>query len=203
MRKTNLFSPIILLIIGLTLGGTIVFLFFRNSKNYHEEENVIVIQESVKRVFKIVAAEGYFSEILDYKQTQRYFGIIPSQKKAIVKVHGKALVGFDMAKAEIEFDEETKTVRIKKFPEPEILAVDAKVEYFDLVNGYFNKFSEKDLSGLHTRAIQKMRDAAKDSNLGKIAIEQMETLLPEMIESHHWKLERATPEIEIEINNRK
>jgi len=117
----------------------------------HEVENTEVILERVAKVFKMVAVEGYVSEIYDYKQ-YRYWDVNFLRKKAMVRVKAKVSVGYDFEKANFVVDSENKEIVIDNFPEPEILSIDHDLDYYDLDEGLFNSFDEKELTELNAKA---------------------------------------------------
>ena len=117
----------------------------------HEVEKVEVVMERVAKVFKMVAVEGYVSEIYDYKQ-YKYWDINFLRKKAMVRVKAKVSVGFDFEKAKFDVDDGKKEIIIRNFPEPEILSIDYDLDYYDLDEGLFNSFDEKELTDLNAKA---------------------------------------------------
>lgn len=186
-------NVVILLIFGLVLGALFMFLIFKASKaaatttTVTESSHTIV--ESMKKVFKIVCAEGYFSEIYDYKESKKYFSFIPAQKRALVIVKAKALIGFDFEKFVWETDEQNQKVRLVSFPEPELLSIDTDYNYYSIEEEILYKFTTEDFKNIQTNAKKQIEEAALKSDLSKIAAEQMRMLLTEVIVSKDWKLE--------------
>lgn len=76
----------------------------------------------MRKVFKIVCAEGQFHEIYNYEETKKLFKIIPSTK-ALVIVQAKVMIGYDFEKC-VGKDEQNQKIRIVSFPDPEILSVE-------------------------------------------------------------------------------
>ena len=72
-----------LLVLGLVLGAVIMFfiMFYinkltrRNRKTEVIRESSHTIIESMRRVFKIVFAEGHFNEIYTFEDTKKLFGL--------------------------------------------------------------------------------------------------------------------------------
>ncbi|MBD0293758.1 MAG: DUF4230 domain-containing protein, partial [Flavisolibacter sp.] len=76
-----------LLIIGLILGALLMFLIWRlttSGKQRTVKEDSHTVVESIKKVFKIVTAEGHFNELYNYEETRKLLGFIPSTKRALV-----------------------------------------------------------------------------------------------------------------------
>lgn len=186
-------STVILLLLGLSLGALLMFLIFKANKAAKTTRTVMesshTIVESMKKVFKIVCAEGYISEIYDYKESKKYFSFIPAQKRALVVVKAKVLIGFDFEKFVWETDEENYKVRLLSFPEPELLSTDTDYNYYSIEEEILYKFTTEDFKKIQTNAKKQIEEAALKSDLSKIAAEQMRTLLTEIIVSKNWKLE--------------
>lgn len=120
-ESVNSIMILLMLLLGLILGGVIAFLA---SKKLVSEPSVITesshtIAESMRKVFKVVSAEGHFNEIYNYEETTKLFNFIPSKKKALVIVQAKVLVGYDFEKFQWEVDEQNRKVRLLNFPAPE------------------------------------------------------------------------------------
>lgn len=185
-------NVVILLILGLILGALFMFLIFkanRAAKTTTVTESSHTIVESMKKVFKIVCAEGYFSEIYDYKESKKYFSFIPAQKRALVVVKAKALIGFDFEKFVWETDEQNRKVRLVSFPEPELLSIDTDYNYYSIEEEILYKFTTEDFKNIQTNAKKQIEEAALKSDLSKIAAEQMRMMLTEVIGSKNWQLE--------------
>ena len=115
-----------LLIVGVLLGAIIMFLISRlntsNKENPVKEDSHTVV-ESIRKVFKIVCAEGHFNELYNYEETKKLFGFIPSTKRALVIIQAKVLIGYDFQKCVWETDEANQKIKLVSFPEPEILSI--------------------------------------------------------------------------------
>ncbi len=182
---------IIFLAVGLILGVLATYVLVKGNFGKSEEThtNVQTITQSMERVFKVVTAEGHFSEIYDYENTQHLLSFIPSTKKALIIVNAKVLMGFDFKKMKSEIDADTKEIRILEFPKPEILSIEPDLKYYNLENGLFNKFNPDDLTKLQSDAKVKIEQAALQSDLPLIAQKQMQTLLQEMAIMNKLQLE--------------
>ena len=146
-------SEVITLILGLLAGGLIIYLYLRN----RTQRSIPVVSsqtvlEKVERVFKIILVEGFFAEIYDYRQTQRFLEFIPVTKKALLIVNAKVMVGYDFKKVKLEIDESSNEIRIVEFPAPEILSIDPEVKYYNVEDNILNKFSTEDLTRIQQEA---------------------------------------------------
>ncbi len=163
-------------------------------------ENSHTVVESIRKVFKIVCAEGHFNELYNFEETKKIFGFIPSTKRALVIIEAKVLVGFDFEKCQWEMDETNHTVKLLSFPEPQILSIEPDYKYYNFDEGIFNLLNRKDLTLIQANGKKQVEISAIKSHLPRIAAEQMRTILIEVVESKNWHLEN-TYKI-TEVNNK-
>ena len=142
----------------------------------YESETSTVMLDRIEKVFKLVAVEGNVSEIYDYKDYYN-FDISPFRKKALLRVTAKVSAGFDFEKLEIEVDDNSKAIIIKNIPNAEILSIDHDLDYYDITQGTFNRFSNEDYNTINARAKSYIAEKAKDSGLISSAEEQKQELL--------------------------
>lgn len=190
-ESINSIMTLLMLLLGLILGGAIAFLA---SKKLTSQPPVITesshtIAESMRKVFKIVSAEGQFQEIYNYEETTKLLNFIPSKKKALVIVQAKILVGYDFEKLKWEVDEGTRKVRLVDFPAPEILSTETDYKYYNMEEQFFNLFSKEDLAKIQQNSKHQVIEAAKKSHLPQVAAEQMRTLMTELLSSKNFLLE--------------
>ena len=183
-----------LLIFGSIIGAVIAFLIFKliyPSSSIGSSTNVTshTVVESIRRVFKIVVAEGQLNEIYNYENTKKLLKFIPSTKKALVIVKAKVLIGYDIEKCKWQVDNENKIIKLLAFPAPEILSLDPDFDYYYFEDDLFNFISRKDLQLIQGLAKEQVKQAALNSGLMKIASMQMKTLLTEMLNANKWQLE--------------
>ncbi|MBU4539500.1 MAG: DUF4230 domain-containing protein [Weeksellaceae bacterium] len=193
-ESVNSIMILLMLLLGLILGGVIAFLA---SKKLASEPSVITesshtIAESMRKVFKVVSAEGHFNEIYNYEETTKLFNFIPSKKKALVIVQAKVLVGYDFEKFQWEVDEQNRKVKLLNFPAPEIISTETDYKYYNIEEQFFNLFSKDDLAKVQQNGKQQVIEAAKKSHLPEVAAEQMCTLLTELLAGKNFFLENAS-----------
>ncbi|MBU8881603.1 DUF4230 domain-containing protein [Kaistella sp. DKR-2] len=193
-ESVNSVMILLMLLLGLILGGVIAFLA---SKKLVSEPAVITesshtIAESMRKVFKVVSAEGHFNEIYNYEETTKLFNFIPSKKKALVIVQAKVLVGYDFEKFQWEVDEKNRKVKLLNFPAPEILSTETDYKYYNIEEQFFNLFSKDDLAKVQQNGKRQVIEAAKKSHLPEVAAEQMRTLLTELLAGKNFFLENAS-----------
>jgi len=185
---------LVMLILGLILGGAIAFLASGKLKSEPPviSESSHTIAESMRKVFKIVSAEGHFNEIYNYEETSKIFNFIPSKKKALVIVQAKILVGYDFEKFQWEVDEQNRKVKLLHFPAPEILSTETDYKYYNIEEQFFNLFSKDDLAKIQQNGKKQVIEAAKKSHLPEVAAEQMRTLLTELLNTKNFILENPS-----------
>ena len=192
-ESINSMMTLLMLLLGLILGGIIAFLA---SNKFSSSPPVITesshtIAESMRKVFKVVSAEGHFNEIYNYEETTKLFNFIPSKKKALVIIQAKVLVGYDFEKFKWEVDEQNRKVKLLNFPPPEILSTETDYKYYNIEEQFFNLFSKEDLAKIQQNGKRQVIEAAKKSHLPEVAAEQMRTLLTELLAGKNFFLENA------------
>ena len=88
-----------------------------------------------------------------------------------------------------EVDEINKKIKLIEFPEAEILSIETDYKYYNMEENIFDMFSRDDLSKIQQNGKKQVEIAALNSDLSKMAAEQMRTFLPEILQSNKWTLE--------------
>ena len=192
-ESINSMMTLVMLLLGLMLGGIIAFLVANkmSAAPVVITESSHTIAESMRKVFKVVSAEGHFNEIYNYEETTKLFNFIPSKKKALVIIQAKVLVGYDFEKFQWEIDEVNKKVKLLNFPAPQILSTETDYKYYNIEEQFFNLFSKDDLAKIQQNGKKQVIEAAKKSHLPEVAAEQMRTLLTELLAGKNFFLENA------------
>jgi hypothetical protein len=181
------------LILGLLAGIAVTSLFYKKKNERQIEEQSILLQDKIKQVCKLITVEGEFSELFSHRDGKSlFFKLLQMEKKALIIVKAKVLIGFDLTKINIEIESDSKKVKLSKSPEPEILSIDSDIEYYDVQKGIINKFSEKDLTDLNKRSKDFIRKKVERSHLFAVAKNQANdtiSLIRHLIESVGWKLD--------------
>ncbi len=181
-----------LLLIGLLVGALLMFLVFKLLQSGKKEvvrESSHTVIESMRKVFKIVFAEGHFNELYNYEETKKIFGFIPSTKRALVIIEAKVLVGYDFEKCKWEMDEAAQKIKLISFPKPEIISIEPNYKYYNFDDNIFNLLGHNDLTRIQSNGKKQVELAAEKSHLPKIAADQMRILLTEVVRSKNWQLE--------------
>lgn len=180
----------IVIIAGLILLAFMLRTWMSQMVTHKETVQADVLLNSVEKVMKLIAVEGYFSEIYDYKDY--YFSdFMPFRKKALVRVKAKVSMGYNLNRINIRSDQATHTIHIGPLPEVEILSIDHDLDYYDVTEGVFNYFTEEDFSKLSANAKELIRTKAQKSQLKAQAEAQsaeMLEMLDLLIHNSGWKL---------------
>lgn len=155
-------------------------------------ESSHTIAESMRKVFKVVSAEGHFNEIYNYEETTKLLKFIPTTKKALVIIQAKVFVGYDFEKFQWEVDEQNRKVKLLNFPAPEIISTETDYKFYNFEEQFFNLFSKDDLAKIQQNGKKQVIEAAKKSHLPEVAEEQMRMLLTELLSGKNFILENPS-----------
>ena len=182
------------------LGGTILgaatyfFLSNRNSNSKNSKVEATVLVERIEKVFKVVMAEGYFTEIYNYQHDKNIWNLINDKKKALIIAKAKVLVGYDFGKMRYHIAEDDKKLVIDFFPEPEILSMDTDYKFYDIEQGWINRFQSDDYTAILNEAKQTMNEKALQSDLPRIATNQVQLMMFQLAATMNWKIDMQLPE---------
>nr|WP_319569621.1 DUF4230 domain-containing protein [uncultured Draconibacterium sp.] len=181
------------ILIGLAAGifGTIYYYKNRNEKQLHDQS--VILLDKIKQVCKLITVEGEFSELYTHRdEKQLFFKLFQTEKRALLIVKAKVMIGFDLTKINIDINPHKKLVELSRFPEPEILSIDSDLEYYDIQKGIINKINEADLTNMNKRSKEFIREKVEQSHLVQIAKDQANdtiSLVQQLIESVGWQFE--------------
>ncbi len=162
--KKNLLIVGLIVVLSAFLGWVLKSKFSARQSITEVTSSTIINQ--IKNVSKLVTVEGQISEIYSHKDKKPIpFTWSYSEKKAIVKVEAKVLVGYDLEKMTFLVDEQNKTITITSLPNPEVISIDDNISYYDIENGYFNTFSESDYTNINKKVKEMIRSMANKSDM--------------------------------------
>lgn len=160
-----------------------------------EHVSSTVLLERIRPVLKLITVEGEFSELYNYRNAEAPFDWLkkfqPFQKWAILRVTGKASVGYDLEGLRLDFNDEDRTVNLVSMGRPQLLSLEHDVDYFDLEAGTFTSFTAADHSRINAQAKDLIRKAVEQSGLfdaAEIRREEMLPVLRSMVENAGWTL---------------
>lgn len=178
---------------GLLILILLAFRFCELKKGSTSEiEETALIQEQIRNVGKLVVTEGHFSEVLTYKDQQKYFlDMISFEKKALVIVNADVTVSYDLSKIEYDIDENSKTITIKNIPKEEI-KISPDLKFYDIKQNGFNEFSGEDYNKINktvkANLIKKIEKSSLKSNAQNRLISELSKILI-LTNSMGWKLQ--------------
>jgi len=185
-------NTLLLLTVGLAGGVGLTTLLRSKSAapvtDVRHESTLLL--ERIEKVFKVVMAEGYFSEIYNYQDQKKILYMFNDPKKAMIIAKSKVLVGFDFQKVRFRLsDAGNKTLVVESFPEPEILSVDTDYKFYDIQSGILNHFDSETYTSILDEAKQAMQSRALQSDLPRIANNQIQYMMYQLAGSMGWALE--------------
>jgi hypothetical protein len=183
------------IIIGLAVA-VVIFLLFRYCEFKKGNDTVIeetaLIQEQIRNVGKLVVTEGHFSEVLTYKDTQKYFlNILSAEKKALVVVNADVTVSYDLSKIIYDINEATKTITIKNIPKEEI-KINPDLKFYNVEQNGFNEFSGDDYNKINQRVKETLKKKIDKSTLKSNAQNRLLSELSKILiltNTMGWKLQ--------------
>jgi uncharacterized membrane protein YfhO len=154
-------------------------------------EETALIQQQIENVGKLVVTEGHFSEVVTYKDTQKYWGFLSAQKKAIVIVNADVTVAYDLHQVKYDINEATKTVTITSIPKEEI-KINPELQYYDVEQNGFNEFNGDDYNKIAKQAKESIAKKIESSTLKTNAQNRLVSELQKILiltNSMGWKLQ--------------
>lgn len=186
----DFFTTLLLLVAGAGGGVALANMLRTRTGVTTVRRDSVLLLERIEKVFKVVMAEGYFSEIYNYQDQKKILYVLNDPKKAIVIAQSKVLVGFDFAKVRFRLsDHGSRTLVIESFPQPEVLSIDTDYRFYDIQAGYLNHFSSEDYTKILDDAKQAMNERAMQSDLPKIANNQIQYMMYQLANSMGWQLQ--------------
>ncbi|MCP9769656.1 DUF4230 domain-containing protein [Lacihabitans sp. LS3-19] len=186
----------VLFIIALVVGGLASWQIFNwmygkklkdNKESLRIESNILL--ERIEKVFKVVLAEGYFTEIYDHNSQKEFWGMFKSSNKALVVAKAKVSVGYDFSKMKFRKENNERKLIIEEFAPAEILSVDTDYKFYDINQGILNKFNNEDYTAILAQAKKLMQEKAQESDLPQIAANQLKLMMNQLAASMNWEVD--------------
>jgi hypothetical protein len=151
-----------ILFIGILFGVLGYHFIFSNKIEHVQTVDSTIVLEKIEAVSKMVTAEGTYSNIY-HIEDHYWMNVYPFKKQATIKVSIKALVGVDLSKMVINVDEVKKIIYLENIPDVEPIALDTRVDYFDMSEGMFNQFNKEDINYVNDMVRTLSQDAIEIS----------------------------------------
>lgn len=179
-------------LLGLAGGIAASSWFFKSRNPQASQVQSTILLDKIKHVCKLITVEGEFSEVFAHRDGKSmFFKLLQMEKKALLIVKAKVLIGFDLTKINIEMQPDKKRVKLSHFPDPEIMSMETDLEFYDVQKGLINKFSEVDLTNMNIKSKEFIRDKIERSYLFDISRNQAAdtvAIIKQLIESVGWEL---------------
>ena len=188
MLKRILAAPAIVVIIILAFK----FCEFKKGDDASLEYNTNLIQQQIVNVGKLVVTEGHFSEVITYKNQQKYMmDMLSFEKKAIVIVNADVAVSYDLHQLKYDIDEPNKTITILSIPKEEI-KISPDIKYYDVQQSQMNPFTGDDYNKINksvrANLAKKIEKSSLKSNAQNRLISELSKILI-VTNTMGWKLE--------------
>ncbi|WP_417942252.1 DUF4230 domain-containing protein [Flavobacterium sp. RS13.1] len=192
---------------GIVLAIILAFRYceFKKNDDTGIEYNTNLIQQQILNVGKLVVTEGHFSEVITYKNQQKYFmNMISFEKKALVVVNANVTVAYDLHKMKYDIDEKNKTITILNIPKEEI-TINPDIQFYDVEQSKLNPFTGDDYNKINksvkANLAKKIDKSTLKTNAQNRLISELSKILI-MTNSMGWKLQYngKTIESESELN---
>lgn len=193
----------IIVIVALVVAGLLVFKYCDFKKDNEDEfdYNTNLIQQQILNVGKLVVTEGHFSEVITFKNSNKYFlDMISFEKKAIVVVNAKVTVAYDLHKMKYDIDEKNKIITIVSIPKEEI-SIYPDIQYYDVEQSKLNEFTGADFNKINKTVRTNMAKKVESSTLKTNAKNRLVSEISKMLiltNSLGWKLQYNGNEITTE-----
>jgi len=141
------------IVIAVILIAAVILLFkYCDFKKNDEDDisyNTNLIQQQIVNVGKLVVTEGHFSEVITYKNQQKYLmNMVSFEKKALIVVNADVTVAYDLQKMKYDIDEKNKTITIVSIPKEEI-KISPDIQFYDVEQSKLNPFTGDDYNKIN------------------------------------------------------
>ena len=193
------------ILIGIAVIGGIFLLFkycdFKKNDDEDITYNTNLIQHQILNVGKLVVTEGHFSEVITYKNQQKYLlDMLSFEKKALVVVNADVTVAYDLHKMKYDIDEKNKTITIVSIPKEEI-KISPDIQFYDVEQSKLNPFTGDDYNKINksvkANLAKKIEKSTLKTNAQNRLISELSKILI-LTNTMGWKLQYEGKVIESE-----
>jgi hypothetical protein len=190
------------IIVGAVMIVAILLAFkfceFKKGDDSSLDYNTNLIQQQIVNVGKLVVTEGHFSEVLTYKNQQKYMmDMLSFEKKALIIVNADVTVSYDLHQMKYDIDEENKTITILSIPKEEI-KISPDIKFYDVAQSQMNPFTGDDYNKINksvkANLAKKIQKSSLKSNAQNRLISELSKILI-LTNTMGWKLQYNGKEI--------
>ncbi|SHG12588.1 Protein of unknown function [Flavobacterium micromati] len=193
------------ILIGILIIGGIFLLFkFCDFKKNDEQDithNTNLIQQQILNVGKLIVTEGHFSEVITYKNQQKYLlDMVSFEKKALIIVNADVTVSYDLHKMKYDIDEVNKIITILSIPKEEI-KISPDIQFYDVEQSQLNPFTGDDYNKINKSVKANLAKKIEKSRLKTNAQNRLISELSKILivtKTMNWKLVYNGKDIEKE-----
>ncbi|RTY73787.1 DUF4230 domain-containing protein [Flavobacterium sp. LS1R10] len=186
------------------IGGIFLLFKYCDFKKNDDEDiqyNTNLIQQQILNVGKLVVTEGHFSEVITYKNQQKYLlDMLSFEKKALVIVNADVTVAYDLRQMKYEIDEKNKTITIVSIPKEEI-KISPDIQFYNVEQSKLNPFTGDDYNKINksvkANLAKKIEKYSLKTNAQNRLISELSKILI-LSNSMGWKLQYEGKVIESE-----
>ncbi len=193
----------ILIFIGVIIAVVLAFKYcdFKKEEDSDLNYNTNLIQQQIVNVGKLVVTEGHFSEVVTYKNQQKYMmDILSFEKKALIVVNADVTVSYDLHQMKYDIDEKNKTITILSIPKEEI-KISPDIQFYDVEQSKLNPFTGDDYNKINksvkANLAKKIEKSSLKSNAQNRLISELSKILI-LTNTMGWKLQYEGKVIESE-----
>jgi lipopolysaccharide export LptBFGC system permease protein LptF len=198
------------ILIGIVIIVGIVLAFkyceFKKDDTSSLDYNTNLIQQQIVNVGKLIVTEGHFSEVVTYKNSNKYLlDMISFEKKALIVVNANVTVAYDLHKMKYEIDEKNKVIKIVSIPKEEI-TINPDIQYYNVEQSQLNAFTGDDYNKINksvkANLAKKIEKSSLKTNAQNRLISELSKILI-LTNSMGWKLQYdgKTIQNETELSN--
>ena len=168
------------------------FCEFKKGDDSTLDYNTNLIQQQIVNVGKLVVTEGHFSEVVTYKNQQKYMmDMLSFEKKALVIVNADVTVSYDLHQMKYDIDEANKTITILSIPKEEI-KISPDIKFYDVEQSQMNPFTGDDYNKINksvkANLAKKIEKSSLKSNAQNRLISELSKILI-LTNTMGWKLQ--------------
>lgn len=165
---------VLVLVVVAVLASVTTYLFTRPTvqgtveTRSPERPDVKVLRKDVHAILDLAVVKDSYEELFtqaDSKVIAQVVGKLGFKKKAMLRVKGKATVGFEIRDADIVADTTHRQLLVRTTADPIILAIEHDVDYLDLEQNLMNRFKAEDLTAINAMGKARIQEKAMKGDL--------------------------------------
>jgi hypothetical protein len=177
LTATGFVTLLVVFLTGLVVG--------RKTSERRESASSAPVVEAVRKVAKLATVQMEVSDVVRYEEV-RQIVVFDVPKNATLRVRGSVLGGFDLGKGlDVKAGPSDRRLRVE-LPSPEILSVDARIEWFDEKSGWLNPITPDDRTRWTGWSRAALGRAAKDAGILERSAKHAEELIRDAASAFGW-----------------